>query len=140
MTVPIRTHQGMLDYLSIVQTALAGNRTMRLFTAPAVPTAATLLAGVTEATFPGYAAVPLVPSGAPIVDGNGNGANPFPSATFTATGGAPQTVYGWYVTDDSNAKLIDIKLFDAGPLVFQNNGDTFVGTYTDYQGQLAPPY
>lgn len=109
-----------------------------LFTAPGAPSVATNLAGVTAATFVGYAAgTPAF--GAAAIDGNGNALAAGSTVTFTA--GAvvgSQTILGWYLYDSSTAKLLFIELFSA-PLVINATGQTITVNPNWYRGQLAPP-
>jgi hypothetical protein len=106
----------------------------RLFTNNIVPTLSTILSGLTEAAFGGYAPVALTFSN---YTTNGvSGHNGFAIAspiTFTNSSGSSQSVYGYYVTDSANTVLLAVALFDSAPVVIPNAGtETVVPTWGDF--------
>ena len=81
----------------------------------------------TEATFPGYAASALV-GGAWVVSGSNPAMAIYPQVSFTrSTSGALDTVYGFYVTRDSDG---EVRWFEQAPSVITiaTGGDSIVVT------------
>lgn len=135
----IVVNEGRLKTLNIVQGYLGASGLVGLFTAPTAPDVTTNLAGVTPATFPGYAAVTPSGWGGAAIDANGNAAQAPSAITFTQNADdTPQDVYGWYLYENAVALFL-IKLFDDGPQTFSANGDFRTLNLTAYLGQLAPP-
>lgn len=102
---------------------------LRLFTNNKVPANLDALGDYTEATFAGYAAAAVSLGGLP-AQVNANGSVILPGVGFTpatATGvGLPETVYGCYLTDAANTKLLAAARFDS-PIDF-----TLVNQSLDY--------
>jgi len=114
------------------RTYLNTGKTLRLYTAIASTLSpATVLADLTEATFTGYAGVSLSAAFAAqtkIIDGQygistGN-------LSFACTGGSPQTVIGYYVSDGTG--VIFAEQFPAG-VVMSNGGPSLLIALTYYQ-------
>lgn len=103
---------------------------IRLFTAPIVNGTELQFSDFTEATFPGYGAVPVSVASPVIgfdvlanVRAKNNGA-----VSFASTGGAGgQTIYGWYITDNPATQLFAYGFFDT-PIPMVNSGDTLLVT------------
>ena len=93
----------------------------------------TVLAGVTVATFPGYAHVSvasLLLPGATVTT-HVAAALAAVAASFTRTAtGAPQSVYGAYITDSTGTLLLASWNFTGGPFIMQNAGDNIKTTPT----------
>ena len=107
----------------------ASTTKLRLFVAGPTIGPETSLSDLTEATFPGYAAVDL--SILPIVgiapDGSGIAKNSASLLFSAATILTPQMVGGWYATDNPAVNLFAAGMFDA-PIAFVNTGDQLVIT------------
>jgi hypothetical protein len=114
-----------------------GTGTLRLFTAPTSVSHSTLFAAMTEATFTGYASVALTGAtwASAAVSAHVASAAYGAGITFTRTApGAPQTIYGWYLTDAANTKLYACALFASGPYIMANAGDSItVGPSLSHQ-------
>jgi hypothetical protein len=113
-----------------------GTGTLRLFTAPTSVSQPNVLGDFTEATFAGYSPPTLIgPTWAVAtltahVASSTYGAN----VTFTrSTTGAPQSIFGWFLTDAAKTKLYACALFASGPFTVTNAGDsiTVVPTLTE---------
>lgn len=105
-----------------------------LFTNNVVPTLSTTLAGLTEAAWTGYAVVSQAWSDFTI---NGVAAHSgyaiAPPIIFTNGTGAPVTAYGYYVTDNADAILLAVALFDAPPQTIAPAGTlSVVPTWGDF--------
>lgn len=96
---------------------------LKLFKSNTTPTQATVLADFTEADFSGYNyATPSF--GAATTDGSNKGVIQDSAArVFTHNGGGTaNTVYGYYIEDTTNGKLLWAERFDASQSV-SANGD-----------------
>ena len=113
-------------------TAATGLVHVHLYTNNFTPDKNSLLAAFTELTaveVPGYAAKSVNWfAGVPFRRNDGQWEDPSSLAdpSFVATGPppAPQVVYGFFLTDSTDAILLGSGLFDA-PFTFQNTGDGF---------------
>ena len=94
---------------------------LRLYTNNYTPVQATTEAAVTEASGNGYAAAALT-GGSWTLSGSSPTQAAYAQQVFTFTG-ALGNVYGYYVTRDSDSKLMFAELFSNGPYNIQNNGD-----------------
>jgi len=118
-----------LEYL--VNKTAPVNLKLRLYKNNVNPiTNATVVGDVTEADFTGYSAITLAGTA-------WNAANAGSIATaavkeFTSTAGSQsQTIYGYYLTEDSGATtLYWIEAFAGGPYTIVNNGDKIQVTPT----------
>jgi hypothetical protein len=135
----ILVDEGRVNALTVYLDLVAANLRVGLFTDPPAPDVTTDLAGVTDATFAGYAA--QTPAfGAPAIDGNGNALAAGATLTFTAGAVAgPETILGYYLYDDFFHALLFIELFPA-PVVISATGQFVTVTPNWYRGQLDPPY
>lgn len=95
--------------------------TLRLFTNNYTPVEATTELLVTEAAGNGYASKPMA-GGGWTISGSSPTQAAFAQQTFTFSG-ALGNVYGYYVTRDSDNKLMFAEKFTDGPYNIVNNGD-----------------
>jgi len=112
--------------------AMTGNK-LHLASANFTPSEGLAIGDLTEATFTGYAA---------LVAGTGAQGEGFDPGTLdsvidilapvggwrfvvTSATGLPQTIYGFYLTNNAGSTLYGAALFDA-PIVLNNNGDVIV--------------
>jgi len=124
VTLGIAFLQALIDSLT------DGEIRVHLFVGATVPTPATVLADFVEADFTGYAAVDVVPT-APAENPEGWAQIDFPTAHFEASGGAtPNTVTGFYLTDNTDALYLGGQRFD-NSFIFDETGD-----YFDVDGSL----
>ena len=119
-----------------LKSILSATVNYHLFTAPSVVDLSTVLAGVTEAAFTGYA---LVGQNWADFTLNGvaghNGYALAPPITFTNSGGSPTMVQGYYVTDITNTILLAIAVFDNAPITIPPAGTwNVVPTWGDFSG------
>lgn len=132
--------EGRVADLNLVVTGHGGNFVVGLFTNSSGLDDATTLSTITPPTFPGYTAVTPTFSGSPSIDANGNAfwaANP---VTFTQSADdTPQDVYGSYLYDSLEGKLLYWDDFVGGPQTFQFLGDFRTVTARLYQGPINPP-
>jgi len=104
------------------------NALVRLYTNNYTPVWTSTIANFTEATFSGYAGIlngtwnPAFFNGVDVPQINRN------TLTWTFTGGASQSIYGWYIKDQTNTFLYCAARFDPAPQVLTNPGDTVVIT------------
>ena len=87
---------------------------------------------MTEATFPGYAAVTSATWNSPYIDITGRARVDLADATFVASGAptSSQSVVGWYLTDAGNATLwLAGQFVNPVPITQQYDGVTVSGTY-----------
>lgn len=94
--------------------------TMKLYSNDKTPAATDVAANYTEVTGGGYASKPLTFANWTITAGSPSQAVYTSSQTWTFTGvtGAPGTVYGYYVTRNSDGKLMWAERFPSGSLPF----------------------
>ena len=111
---------GLLTQLSAV---LSTDKKYHLFTNNAMPGPATVLADLTEASFPGYASVTVTSGGWTSSGVSGHvGYKIAPAITFTNSSGSSVSVYGFFVTDSTGTILLAAARFDAAPIVIPNGG------------------
>lgn len=100
----------------------AGNTRLGLFQSNTTPSDSTTLASLTAATFSGYAAATVSTFVTPTESTN-KARTSATAVDFTHNGGATSnTIYGYYVYDNSLSKLLWIERFDAS-VTMANNGD-----------------
>lgn len=95
--------------------------TLHLYTNNYIPIETTTEAAVTEAAGNGYAVKPLT-GGAWTQTGNSPTQAAYAEQIFTFTG-ALGNVYGYYITRDSDGKMMFAEKFTDGPYPIANNGD-----------------
>lgn len=113
-------------------TAVTGDVNVHLYTNNLVPTKASILADFTELTnvqVPGYATqLANWFAGTPFRRNDGAwespNSEPDPSFIGTTVPPAPQVVYGYFLTDSTNAILLGAGLFSA-PFTYVEAGDGF---------------
>lgn len=100
----------------------AGNTRLGLFQSNTTPSDSTTLAGLTAATFSGYAVATVSTFITPTESAN-KARTQATSVDFTHNGGATSnTIYGYYVYDNALSKLLWAERFDAS-VSMANNGD-----------------
>lgn len=101
---------------------------IHLFKSNTTPTTSSVLGDFTEADFAGYAALNLITWAAPSVTSH-VGRMTAATRTFTrSTTGAAQSIYGYYVTDNSDTVLLWAERDGAAPIVLTNAGDSYTIT------------
>lgn len=99
---------------------------IRLFKNNFTPTGASVAADFTEADFDGYASQTVVAWGAGFLNGSNQGEIDHAIKTWTATGGAtPNTIYGYYLTRDSDGKVYYSERNPAGGVLINGAGQTY---------------
>jgi hypothetical protein len=106
MPTPVLGNQALTDRAGTLAAYLNVSHKLKLFVNALTVTPATPFASFVEASFTGYAAVDLAgqfTGPTKIQDGQFQITTPF--YTFSCTGGAGQTVYGWWIDDGTSMKL-----------------------------------
>lgn len=118
-----------LDYL-VGKVTTVRNLQLRLFKSNTTPGETTVVGDLTEATFTGYAAITL--TGASWSTAAGDPATgSYAEQTFTSNADqTPESIYGYYLTRETDGDLIAAERFSNGPYVIANNGDTIKLTPT----------
>lgn len=106
--------------LIILTDYLTNALTLRLFSNNITPAVGDLAASYTEVAGGGYANKPLTLANWTIAAGDPSSAlyNATQEWTFTGTTTAPGTIYGYYVTRDSDGKLLWAERFPASAVPF----------------------
>lgn len=120
----VMTQQGDMIVLDMFSGAFpGGDIKLKLFKNNHVPDVTDTEGDYTEADFSGYSSTsPAITWGAAFVNGDDKGEIDADVKTFTHNGGGTgNTVYGAYVTDDTD-RLIYAERFDA-PVSMSSNGD-----------------
>lgn len=109
--------------------SLNGSAKLHLFMNNYTIIQTSVLANVTEATYGGYAAQVLGTAVDGGIDANDRDTWTYPTLTFAATSGAslPQTIYGYYVTDNGSTTLLWAMNFSP-TIVLAASGDGFTIT------------
>jgi hypothetical protein len=108
--------------LNAIQNALLGLISVHLYVNDISPDLDTVLADLTEASFPGYAGQVGTFTTPPFTNGSNKAeTDQDSSVTFTSTGSSGETAYGYYITDTLNADLYWIERF-ASPVPFDQAG------------------
>jgi hypothetical protein len=99
--------------LEVLNDLLASAMTLKLYSNNVTPTGATTAAAFTEVTGGGYASKALTFANWSIVSGDPTTGtyNAVQTWTFTGATGGPGTIYGYYVTRDSDGKLMFAERF-----------------------------
>lgn len=98
-----------------------GNRVLRLFTNNVVPTNTTTLAGLTEATEAGYAAITLTGASWAVATSGGITTASYAKQTFYFT--TSVSVFGYYVTTAGGSpELLWAERFPSAPFSFLSSG------------------
>ncbi len=111
------TNDGKLYFLSLamgVDLFGADDWTLRLFANDYTPEDASVTADFTEASFTGYVewGIPAGSMPAPTIVADVAESDLTPPPFFTCTGGAPETVYGWYLTADGSGDTLLAQRFE----------------------------
>lgn len=126
----------LLGYATATGNYLAGCH-LHLYANQVTLTPLTTLSSLTEASFQGYAAVTTVTWNAPYTDIAGNAVISAGLSQFECTGTTtPNTIYGWYLTDATNATLLAAAALPT-PVSITQVGDAVLVAPTCSQGQ--PP-
>lgn len=105
---------GLLKLLDLI---VANNLKLHIFVNNVTPSDSTVLGGLTEASWTGYAAQTLSAGSWVSLGVTGHiGTYVYPTCTFSNTGGSSQNAYGWYITDNGGTILIAVGLFDGAPV------------------------
>lgn len=97
---------------------------LRLFANNHTPSDSDTNASYTEATFPGYSAIPLNSWGTVGTNADGKAEVSEVSRTFTCTGTSPaNTIYGYYIT--SGTTVVFAERNPSGPVTLNNFGQTY---------------
>jgi hypothetical protein len=121
LLVPNAAEGLMLEHI-VGKTAIEAV-TLKLFQNNYTPIETSVAGSFTEATFTGYAAIPLTGSSWSITTGAPSFAS-YAQQTFTSTAGSQsQTVYGYFVVGTSTGTILWAELFTDGPYTIVNNGD-----------------
>jgi hypothetical protein len=100
--------------------------TLRLFKNDITPIEADVVGTYTEATFTGYAAIPM-PSANWTISGTTPTTAVGSQQTFASTANQTlQDIYGWYITTDTDNELVFAFRFSDAPRPIQNNGDQII--------------
>lgn len=104
----------------ILTAALTPALTLRLYSSDTTPIGTTLAAAFIEVVGGGYANKPLIFANWGIIQGNPTTAlyNAVQTWTFTGPTNAPAVIYGYYVTRNSDGKLMWAERFAAGVIPF----------------------
>lgn len=115
--------EGLIKLLDLIT---ANDLKLHLFTNNITPSKSTVLSGLTEATFTGYAAITLTNANWVSLGVSSNiGSKVYPTCTFTNSSGSNATVYGFYITDNAVTKCIAVGLFDGSPITITASGGTY---------------
>lgn len=126
MVVP---NEGKLDWTEIIISALATDDPtlrVRLYTVDITLDDATVLADFTEATFTGYSEYPIDNSlwtNSTLIS-NVAYLEYTPAPVFTCTGGAAQTVYGWYLVDGTTGHVLACAKFASARVMASGSTET----------------
>lgn len=112
MPTPLWSNPLLLARAGTLRTVLNSGHTLRLFVNNFLPDPASPLAYFIEATFSGYAPIPLT-SLFPAATQVRNGQYELDSGilVFSCTGGSSQTIFGWYIDDGTDmvaCQLLDV--------------------------------
>lgn len=110
--------------------------TIRLYGNDVIPSASSTAASFNEISGGGYANKPLTFANWGIVSGNPTMATyPLQTWTFTGTIDAPGSVYGYYVTRNSDGKLMWAERFPAGVVPFAPQVGSVIKITPRFSGQ-----
>ncbi len=112
MSTTIIPNEGEVVQAGFIRTAINGN--LKLFSNNATIDQATVLADLTEATFSGYAAIPLVTADFAAISTVSNKARLIATAFSTFAhngGGTSNTIYGYYF--EQSGKILFAEKFDS---------------------------
>jgi hypothetical protein len=100
------------------------NLILNLYKSNTTPAETDTEASYTSADFTGYSAITLTAASWTTTPGAPSNVS-YSQQTFTSSAGSQnQSVYGYYFTQVTSAKLTWVERFTDGPYVIVNNGDT----------------
>lgn len=109
----------------ILRRFLVGDFHFHLFASPVTIDQSTTLAALlaAEATFTGYAVATVLATDFTSSSTSGHqGSVLAPAISFSNTSGSPQDIYGYFITDTTDAILIAAAAFDGAPISVANAG------------------
>lgn len=119
-------YDSTLMFLNNLITSLLDDCTLRLYSNNHVPANTDDVTDYTEATFPGYAAIPILSWPAASLDGSNKASTELAMQVWTA--GViitPQDIYGVFVTWDGDGSLVYAELDAAGPVSIASTGQSY---------------
>lgn len=127
----VQPNEGAQEALArMLNKSATGDVVLRLFKNNYTPVKGATVASFTEADFTGYAAKTLTGASWSITSANPAVAS-YAKQTFTCSGGAAQSVYGYYVTNGAGTKVLWAELFTDGPYAIDP---------TDHDIEVTPVY
>jgi len=123
MTLVLPNQGEQITLEALVGKTAGQNLKLKLFKSNTTPAEADTEATYTEADFTGYAEITLTAANWTYTAG-APGHVDYAQQTFTSSAGSQsQSVYGYYLTQVTSAKLVWVERFSDGPYVIVNNGD-----------------
>jgi hypothetical protein len=101
----IWVNQGERDVLGVVTTPAVMSHAIRLYKNDYVPNPDSLPPDFTQADFQGYPGGVALTFGIPATNAQGKAQTQSQLVTFTFTGGAAQTIYGYFIGNTDNTSL-----------------------------------
>lgn len=125
--------------VEVLTARLTNPLTMRLYGNDVTPNGSTTVAAFTEITGGGYATKPLILANWGITAGDPSVAiyNAIQTWTFTGVIDPPGTIYGYYVTRDSDGLLMWSERFPAANVPFSPVNGSLVRVLPKYTAQSA---
>jgi len=121
LVVPNSGERLLLSYL--VNNAVPSNLKLHLYVNDYIPDEGSTLANFTECAAAGYAPITLTGANWTITtDTNGVTTASYPEVTFTITSGT--TIYGYYVTDNTDTQVVWAERFSDAPHQLPSGGGT----------------
>lgn len=119
--------EGLLYLATFLKIHLNGGASpsLHLFTNDIEPEAGQELSDYTEATFDGYAPITLSDWQSAFIAPNGAARLNETVRVFTRTGGAVESVYGYYLTDDETSLLFAAQRDPDAPVVMSGVGQEY---------------
>jgi len=115
--------QGLIKLLDLIT---VNDLKIHAFTNNITPSDSTVLSGLTEAAWTGYAAVTLTNANWVSLGVTSHiGTKVYPTVTFSNTSGSPVTTYGGYITDNAGTVLIAVWLWDSSPVTIAATTGTY---------------
>jgi len=125
--------------VEVLTELFADAMTMRIFGNNTTPVGTSVTGDFTEIAGGGYAAKALLPGDWSIVSGDPSYSVYSSTQTWTFTGpiNAPGTIYGYYVTRDSDNKLMWAERFSSGIVPFSPIGGSVIKVLPKFTAQSA---
>jgi hypothetical protein len=118
------SQQALLDTTADLISSYLSTSYMRLFVSAITIGPSTTLSALlaAEATFAGYAPVPLTTWSTPAINSSGAAQTNNTQGTFTGTGGAGTgNVYGYFLTNSAGTLWFGGETFSGGPVSYPQN-------------------